>query len=405
MAIKDLVQRSDEWFEWRKTGVTASMIPVILGLSPYQTPYQLWAELCGLKKPDDLSKNYHVQRGVEQEPEARDEVENIYGKPYMPVCVEADHNELFKASLDGLYKGVDGAKEVLEIKCPHAKIYNEIISEQANAPTFKMYHAQVQWQLNCAGAETARLFFYLRGNRPINVGIPRDDGLIKQAEDKALWFWNLVQTKTPPPLIDGRDKVTYHLETAMPLLTEKANQYKEKRNEVSKLEDEMKAKKSELKAMESYFIEMIPDDSQTFDFQGEGIRATRVDRTGSINAKKLIELIKDELDVTLPESLIEKAKGKDTTHYKVSITEESTEPSEAKAEDAGSIAPTEVENPVEAKEQHIEAKQHPIQQSSDQDCCIETNENDEINGNSEIIPMQPLPPSHFFDKSATSMYF
>ena len=49
MAIVDLVQRSDAWFEWRKTGITASMIPVIMGLSPYQTPYRLWAELVGWK--------------------------------------------------------------------------------------------------------------------------------------------------------------------------------------------------------------------------------------------------------------------------------------------------------------------------------------------------------------------
>ncbi|WP_299143842.1 hypothetical protein [uncultured Vibrio sp.] len=33
MAIIDLVQRSPEWFAWRKTGITASMIPVILDKS------------------------------------------------------------------------------------------------------------------------------------------------------------------------------------------------------------------------------------------------------------------------------------------------------------------------------------------------------------------------------------
>jgi predicted phage-related endonuclease len=41
MAIIDLVQRTTEWFAWRKEGITASMIPVIMGLSPYQTPYGL----------------------------------------------------------------------------------------------------------------------------------------------------------------------------------------------------------------------------------------------------------------------------------------------------------------------------------------------------------------------------
>lgn len=104
MAIIDLVQRSEAWFEWRKGGITASMIPVIMDMSPYQTPYELWAELVGLKEPADLTNNIHVQRGVAQEPEARDAVEEQYGKPYLPVCVEADHETLFRASLDGLYK-------------------------------------------------------------------------------------------------------------------------------------------------------------------------------------------------------------------------------------------------------------------------------------------------------------
>ena len=210
MAIVDLVQRSDAWLAWRKTGITASMIPVIMERSPYQTPYQLWAELVGLKEPDDLSNNYHVQRGVEQEPEARDTVENEYGKPYMPVCVEADHNTLFKASLDGLYS-LGNDKEVLEIKCPCEKIYNEILAQKGQAPTFQMYAAQVQWQLNCASASQGRLYFYLRGKRPISTAIRRNDAFIAKAEEKALWFWNCVQTKTPPPMMEGRDTVVYDL--------------------------------------------------------------------------------------------------------------------------------------------------------------------------------------------------
>lgn len=54
MPVVDIIQLSEKWFPWRKEGITASMIPVIMGLSPYQTPYQLWAELVGLKEPDDL---------------------------------------------------------------------------------------------------------------------------------------------------------------------------------------------------------------------------------------------------------------------------------------------------------------------------------------------------------------
>nr|AAX89426.1 unknown [Vibrio cholerae non-O1/non-O139] len=168
MPIVDLVQRSEKWFAWRKTGITASMIPVIMGLSPYQTPpWRLWAEKTGFVLPEDLSNNTFTFNVVSSKSRARSAVEDQYGIVYMPVCVEADHNPLFKASLDGLQAISKGIREVLEIKCPCEKIYNELVELQSKAPTFKMYAAQVQWQLNCAGSPQGRLFFYLRGKRSL----------------------------------------------------------------------------------------------------------------------------------------------------------------------------------------------------------------------------------------------
>ena len=40
-------QRSPEWFEMRKSGITATGITAINGTSPYKTAYRLWAELTG----------------------------------------------------------------------------------------------------------------------------------------------------------------------------------------------------------------------------------------------------------------------------------------------------------------------------------------------------------------------
>ncbi len=38
-------QRSEEWLKLRREGLGASDIPAVLGISPYKTPYQLWAEI------------------------------------------------------------------------------------------------------------------------------------------------------------------------------------------------------------------------------------------------------------------------------------------------------------------------------------------------------------------------
>ncbi len=411
MPIVDIVQRSKKWHVWRGQGITASMIPVIMGLSPYKTPYELWAELVGFKKPDDLSDNYHVQRGVEQEPEARDAVENEYGKPYMPVCVEADHNPLFRASLDGLYKLGD-QKEVLEIKCPCEKIYFEILEQQGKAPTFQMYAAQVQWQLNTSGSLTGRLYFYLRGKRPISTLIRRNDAFIEKAEKAALHFWELVQTKTPPKMIEGRDKVVYDTpisNTDSDWLA-KVNQYKEKSNYHAELAQKTKAVKADLKQLESYFTEQVPGDVQTF--SKDGIRATRIDKTGEVDYRALLEELEKELNVVIPQSLIEKHRKQGSSYFRVTVQEDCD--AEKKAD-----IPIEQYTPnveVEAPKSEVETntpkevvsvtpaeKAFPsalIQQSVVKQVKSEQEEVKEVSA-----PIKPLPPSNFFENSAKSMFF
>ncbi|MFA0356878.1 lambda-exonuclease family protein [Vibrio breoganii] len=387
MAIVDYVQRSDAWFEWRKQGITASMIPVIMGLSAYQTPYELWAEMVGLKEPADLSNSFHVQRGVEQEPEARDAVEAEYGRPYMPVCVEADHNPLFKASLDGLYK-TSSEQEVLEIKCPCEKIYNEILELKGQAPTFLMYASQVQWQLNCTGAPQGRLYFYLRGKRPISTTIRRNDSFIKQAEEAALTFWNLVQTKTPPPLIDGRDKVVYDLDELDNSWEQKVKVYKQQSKVLSELELKVKEAKAEIKQLEQYFTSQIPEDVQTFD--KDGIRATRVDRKGSVDYKKLIAEIEDQLNVVIPPEMINTHTKKGTTYFRVSAVE-----------------PTEQE--VSAQEEPVapsaEVQQEPIQPTPPESVPGLVKPEVQNEPEAEVVITQPRQAQSYFEKSSSNVFF
>lgn len=414
MTVVDLVQRSDEWFDWRKTGITASMIPVIMGLSPYQTAYQLWAEFVGLKERDDLSNNYHVQRGVIQEPEARDVVENEYGRPYMPVCVEADHNPLFKASLDGLY-ALANVKEVLEIKCPCEKIYNEILVQKGQAPTFQMYAAQVQWQLNCAGADNGRLYFYLRGKRPISTAIRRNDSFIAKAEEKALWFWNLVQTKTPPPLVEGRDKVVYDQPVQDNAWLAKAEQYKEKAKRLARMKAKVKAVEADLKQLESYFTDQIPEDVQSFD--KDGIRATRVDRTGSINYPKLLTTIEDELNVRIPETMIEKHRKEGTSYFKITLAEESTDNVSNEPQKANSAAPetptatSSVQPEPQAQPQAEPELVRPRQLSPGElpETPASKEEAEPITVQQQPQPepevVHPLPAANFFEKSASNVFF
>ncbi|EKA5635844.1 YqaJ viral recombinase family protein [Vibrio navarrensis] len=405
MPVVDIVQRSEKWHVWRKEGITASMIPVIMGLSPYQTPYELWAELVGYKKPDDLSNNYHVQRGVEQEPEARGAVETEYGKPYMPVCVEADHNRLFRASLDGLYmQGND--KEVLEIKCPCEKIYNEILTlkAKAKAPTFQMYAAQVQWQLNAAGASVGRLYFYLRGKNPVSTLIRRNDAFIEKAEKAALHFLELVLTKQPPKMIEGRDKVVYDtpISSTDEAWLAKVEQYKEKKAYYEELERKTKAVKADLKQLESYFTDQIPSDVKTF--SKDGIRATRVEKEGSVNYNALLDEIQSTLNVVIPDELYKKHRNESSTYFLVNVQEQ----------------PSDKDVPIEQYNPVIESVESPVQEvvtprsaeiampagfKTEQTQPPEKQAPAEKEESVPSQPLRPLDPSVFFEKSVQKMYF
>ncbi len=414
MPILDIVQRSEKWFAWRKTGITASMIPVILELSPYQTPYELWAELCGFKEPDDLSNNYHVQRGVAQEPEAREAVENEYGKPYMPVCVMADHNERFLASLDGLYslKGQD--KEVLEIKCPCEKIYLEILAQKSMAPTFQMYAAQTQWQMNCAGANVARLYFYLRGKRPISTMIRRNDNFIKQAEQKALWFWNLVQTKTPPPMIPGRDNVVYDtpLSRVDPTWLARVEQLKEKRALLKEMEVKVSAVKADAKEIEQYFTSQIPDGAKSLD--RDGVRATKVQRDNNVDYEAILNEMTELLNVEIPQDLIDKHTSNGASYFRVTVdTSEKSQPDSFNQPNPQpeEIKPVQVEQAESSKvESEViklrepesfldDAKQQPTQATQNEELCSIQE------ADSDSQPIKPVPPSNFFENASKDLYF
>ncbi|NBR91300.1 MAG: hypothetical protein EBS68_15585, partial [Rhodobacteraceae bacterium] len=55
-------QRSPEWLELRRQGLGASDMAAVMGVSPYKTPYQLWAEKTGATPPQKVGAA--AQRGV-----------------------------------------------------------------------------------------------------------------------------------------------------------------------------------------------------------------------------------------------------------------------------------------------------------------------------------------------------
>ena len=140
MKIYNFEQRTEDWYNIRKSKMTASNAETIIangkGLETYI--YNLMAEYYSSAEKENYI-NADMQRGIDLEPEAKIEFQFYTGLDIKEVgCVEL--NEYILASPDGLI-GDDG---LIEIKCPNDSIYFKLLLSNNIKPE---YIAQMQMQM------------------------------------------------------------------------------------------------------------------------------------------------------------------------------------------------------------------------------------------------------------------
>ena len=146
-----MLQQTKEWHELRKTKIGASDAPVIVGVNPWKTSYQLWEEKLGLRQPK--AKTAAMERGLLMEEEARQEFMKHTGIEVAPKVLVSEDIPWMMASLDGI--STDG-KHLVEIKCPgnddHQLALDGVIPEK--------YKPQLIHQMIVANVETIFYFSY-----------------------------------------------------------------------------------------------------------------------------------------------------------------------------------------------------------------------------------------------------
>ncbi len=287
MKVIDLVQRSPQWHQWRNGGVTASEAPIIMGRSPYKTQWQLWAEKTGLVLPEDLSQNPHVQRGIQLEPQARRTFETRHNDFLLPLCAEADHNAIFRASFDG----INDAGEPVEIKCPCESVFKEVQSQQEQSKAYQLYWVQVQHQLLVANSERGWLVFYFN-EQSVEFVIQRDDAFLSELQSKALAFWEQVQRKQAPPKCPERDCFVPSRETQSRWVALSA-QYSSAQAKATQLEAQMTALKNEMREVQSHLVAMMDNYAHA---DHAGVKICRYMATGTVDYKQLVKDKLGELD-------------------------------------------------------------------------------------------------------------
>jgi putative phage-type endonuclease len=195
MKKTNLEQGSKAWLSWRKTVITATDCPAILGSSPWSTEFKCWQKKLGLIEEE--KSNEAMERGKKLEPIIRERFIRKYGINMTPIVIESSEYEFLGASLDGLS---DCDNYILEIKTGGHKLHK--MAEDGIIPEYYMH--QMQHQLLVTGAQ--KCFYQVGGEdktKDIVIEVYPNPNFANLFMPKAREFWKNVAFMEAPPLADS----------------------------------------------------------------------------------------------------------------------------------------------------------------------------------------------------------
>lgn len=241
-------QGSTDWLAWRSKGIGGSDAPIIMGVSPWKTPYELWREKTAKATRSSLP-NFQQQRGIDLEPKARARYELFTDIEAPPALFEHPEFPHFRVSLDGWN---EARKVVLEIKCPgredHAKAKAGEVPEK--------YIYQLEMQLWVAGGTEAHYFSYTEDKKGavdtalvVYKSVPERKEKMINALHK---FWDCVVRDVPPALSDKDAMVLEDL--AAKDLFAQLGELERRLQELYERADKIEGEKKELKERAARFV-------------------------------------------------------------------------------------------------------------------------------------------------------
>lgn len=185
-----------EWLRMRQTGIGASEAAALLGLSPWKSELQLYAEKVGALPPEDLSDSEVVFWGTRLESVVRD----VYAertKRHIDkggVLLRSFEHPWALATLDAWTSDRElGPYWPLEIKTTGASRGGDWV----DGPP-ELYSAQVHWQMLVTGAKRATIACLIGGQRLVWADVERDEQIIRRLVHAGQEFWARVERRDAP---------------------------------------------------------------------------------------------------------------------------------------------------------------------------------------------------------------
>lgn len=274
-------QGSLEWKRWRKTGIGSSDAAIIMGCSPYKTPFELWLERTGRVMESERG-GYAAYLGHEAEPFIRSLYEQKSDTVYQPMLVISDEFPWQQASLDGAEIDLATA-----IECKLNNEEKHALAKKGKIPD--EHWPQLQHQYSVL-PKTSNVIYVsapyredmetLKPEDLVEIHVPRDLDYIQKLIIAEATFLEHVATDVPPQLVDA-DAIVINT----PEWRRVAKQWLKANTKLKKYKDACDLLKEAM-------IEMAGNKSVT----GSGVTLTRTWVEGKIAYGKIPELEKVDLN-------------------------------------------------------------------------------------------------------------
>lgn len=205
----------DEWQQWRRTVKTigGSDAAAVVGLSPYKSPYSLWAEKTGAMEPEDISEKEAVRLGNDLEDYVAQRWSEATGKK-----VRRDRAILTNPEYPFAHANIDRAvvgEPDAGLECKTTSSF-DIIRGLRDGEIPDTWYCQCQHYMMLTGAKRWYLAAVAFGAGFFRFEIPRNDAEIQALISAEAEFYKLVTSGTPPD-VDGSDSTMDALCTSFPM--------------------------------------------------------------------------------------------------------------------------------------------------------------------------------------------
>ena len=264
----------EEWLEVRKSGIGSSEVATIVGLNPWETPYQLWRRKLGIDEPKQESaamrNGHHLEEAVSRmwnDATGRE----IIKRSAIDWIIRDNDRPFLQVSPDRTYwltedSRANDNKGILEIKTTRMKVDPEDLP--------KYWFCQVQYQLGVAGYNQGSLAWLSAGPQGFDFGY-QDLKFVQEFYDwliecvSRFWTDNIIGKQEPQAVNVADVLLKYNRHTDRKII-ECSDEVFEAYQELKEVKKEIKALEERQEACEAK-IKMAFEDAEALSYGGDTI--------------------------------------------------------------------------------------------------------------------------------------